>query len=67
MRKATESGFDQYLQSHRKIHELVCQVGQGYESIKEHLPQFEQQRAEWLLDQLLKIQQSMENFSGEVG
>ena len=46
--------------------ELLCQVGQCYESIKEHLPRFEQQRADWLLDQLTKMQQWMENFRAEV-
>ena len=52
---------------HRRVSdELLCQVGQCYESLKQHLPQFEQQRAEWLLDQLSKIQQFLETFKGEV-
>ena len=56
IRKQCENGFNQNLISHRRVSELLCLVGQGYESLKQHLPQFEQQRAEWLLDQLTKIQ-----------
>ena len=66
IRKQCENGFNQNLISHRRVSELLCLVGQCYESLKEHLPHFEQQRAEWLLDQLTKIQQWMENFKGEV-
>ena len=66
IRKQCALGFDQNLNSHRRVSELLCQVGQCYESIKEHLPRFEQQRADWLLDQLTKMQQWMENFRAEV-
>ena len=54
------------MQSYCRVHELLCQVGQGYESLKEHLPRFEQQRANWLLEQPMRIQQWLENFRGEV-
>lgn len=40
-------------------------MGQSYESLKEHLPGFEQQRADWHLDQLIKIQQWLQNFRAE--
>ena len=66
IRKQCALGFDQNWRSHRRVSELLCQVGQCYESIKEHLPQFEQQRADWLLEQLSKIQQWLQNFHGEV-
>ena len=66
IRKQCAVGFDQNLNSHHRVSELLCQVGQCYESIKEHLPQFEQQQADWLLEQLLKIQQWLQNFRGEI-
>ena len=66
IQKQCAVGFDQNLNSHRRVSELLCQVGQCYESIKDHLPRFEQQRADWLLEQLTKMQQWMENFRAEV-
>ena len=61
-----ETGFDENLHSYRRVSEFLCQAGQSYESLEEHLPRFEQQRAEWHLEQLSKIQQWMEKFKGEV-
>ena len=66
IRKQCALGFDQNWRSHRRVSELLCQVGQCYESIKEHLPQFEQQRADWLLEQLSKIQHGLQNFHGQI-
>ena len=54
IRKRCEKGFNQNFISHRRVSDLLCQVGQCYECLKQHLPQFEQQRAEWLLDQLFE-------------